>query len=314
MEERVSEPSGGGEAFWWALLQQVPGVGARTLLRLARAFGSPKAAAHASPGELVARGRLSTEQARAVVTSLQAQAALRRRIDAWGARGIELLSLEDSRYPGSLRALRTPPPLLYLKGTLQPGDARAVALVGTRAPSRRGAASARMLGRELAARGYTIVSGLARGIDTAGHWGALEAEQGRTIAVLGCGLLRIYPPENDALAEKVASRGCLLAEVPPEAEVSRAELLARDRIQAGLSRAVVVVQAHAECGSIVTARHAIRCRRLLYGVPWADPPFSEGWDKLRSMGARPTAEVSGIEALCKKIDGDPPKASQESLL
>jgi len=308
------ERGGGGESFWWAALQQAPGVGAGTMLRLARAFGSPEAAVHASAEELRGRGKLSARQARGVLAGREAEAGLRSRIDAWRRQGIELVSIGDTRYPGSLRELRTPPPLLYVKGTLKPGDARAVAVVGTRAPSAEGAAMARRLAGELARRGCTIVSGLARGIDTAGHRGALEAEQGRTIAVLGCGLLRPYPPENALLARKVAAAGCLMAEVPPETEVGRALLLARDRIQAGLARAVIVVQAHGECGSIVTARHAVRCGRALYGVPWSEPPFSEGWEKLRSMGARPLARDSDVESVSAEIDGDPPARPQERLL
>ena len=304
----------GGESFWWAALQQAPGVGAGTMLRLARAFGSAEAAVRASAEELRGRGKLSERQARAVLAVREEEAILRRRIDGWAAQGIELISIDDERYPRALHDLRSPPPLLYVKGTLEPGDARAVAVVGTRSPSREGAALARKLGRELARRGYTIVSGLARGIDTAGHRGALEAEQGRTIAVMGCGLFRVYPPENSLLAGKVASAGCLMAEVPPETEVRRELLLARDRIQAALSRAVIVVQAHGECGSIVTARHAVRCRRLLYGVPWSEPPFSEGWETLRSMGARPLTGESDLDSVSAEIDGDSPVAPQERLV
>ena len=314
MDDRGVSRGRGGEGFWWAALQQVPGVGAGTMLRLARAFGSAEAAVRASAEELRGRGKLSARQARGVLAVREAEAALRRRIDGWAAQGIGLLSQEDGRYPESLRVLRSPPPLLYVKGTLEPREARAVAVVGTRSPSREGAAVARKLGRELARRGHTIVSGLARGIDTAGHRGALEAEQGSTIAVLGCGLLRLYPPENSLLAGKVASAGCLMAEVPPETEVRRELLLARDRIQAALSRAVIVVQAHGECGSMVTARHAVRCRRLLYGVPWSEPPFSEGWETLRSMGARPLTGEFDLDSVCAEIDGDSPGPPQERLL
>jgi len=304
----------GGESFWWAALQQAPGVGAGTMLRLARLFGSPEAAVHASLDELRGRGKLSERQARAVLAVREEDALLRRRIEGWAAQGIELISMDDTRYPRALHDLRSPPPLLYVKGRLEPTDAQAVAVVGTRSPSRQGSAVARMLGQELARRGHTIVSGLARGIDTAGHRGALEAEQGRTIAVMGCGLLRVYPPENGLLAGKVAAAGCLMAEVPPETKVRKELLLARDRIQAALSRAVIVVQAHGECGSIVTARHAVRCRRVLYGVPWEEPPFSEGWEALRAMGARPLTGDSDLDSVCAEIDGDSPAPPQERLV
>jgi DNA processing protein len=235
-------------------------------------------------------------------------------IASWRAQGIELITIGDDGYPRALGDLRAPPPLLYLRGSLRPEDSRAVAIVGTRKPDRRGRAFARKLGYEFATRGFTIVSGLARGIDAAAHRGALRAEQGRTIAVLGCGLLRLYPPENALLANSIASHGCLAAEVPPDAEVETKLLLMRDRIQAALARAVIVVQAHGECGSIVTARHAVRCDRLLYGVPWEEPPFSEGWGTLRSLGARSLTLQSDLDAVAREVDAHDPRPQQPSLL
>jgi DNA processing protein len=284
------------------------------MLRLARVFGSPEAALQASAQELAARGGISPDQA-SVLTSLgDAEAVLRPKIEAWRSRGIELLTISDDGYPGQLAGLRTPPPLLYLRGSLRPEDARAIAIVGTRQPDRRGSALARRLGYEFAGRGFTIVSGLARGIDTAGHRGALRAEQGRTIAVLGSGLFRVYPPENALLAQRIAARGCLISEAPPETEVQTALLLMRDRIQAALSRAVVVVQAHGQCGSIVTARHAVQCGRLLYGIAWDSPPFSEGWRVLKSLGARPITPDADFDRLASEIDAPPGGPRQEPLL
>lgn len=280
------------------------------MLRLARAFGSPRQAIEAPARELAARGRLSPEQVQRLKSVGDDEAALRSRVEGWRARGVELVAIGDDGYPASLLDLRTPPPLLYLRGSPLPRDAKAVAVVGTRAPSPQGATLARKLGREFARRGHTVVSGLARGVDTAAHRGALATPEGRTIAVLGCGLLRIYPPENSVLAGKIAVRGALVAEVPPDTEVQRPLLLARDRIQAALSVAVVVVQAHAECGSIVTARHALRCRRLLYAVPWSDSPFREGWDTLRSMGAREVTADTDLDSLCGEMEqalSDPPQ-------
>lgn len=310
----VEDRGRGGAALWWAALQQVPGVGAATMLRLAQVFGSPQAAVRASENELTARGGLTPDQAAHVTALTEAIPALEARTAAWRSQGIELVAIEDERYPASLRDLRSPPPLLYLRGTLWKEDARAAAIVGSRDADQAGKALARKLGRELARRGFTIVSGLARGIDTAGHRGALEIEQGRTIAVLGCGLLRVYPPENALLAQKIARRGCLMAEAPPETEVDTALLLARDRLQAALSRAVIVVQAFAECGSIVTAQHAVKCGRLLYGVPWSKPPFSEGWERLRSMGARPLDEAADLDVLAAEIDAPPSAPPQQPLL
>ncbi len=294
--------SGGGDAPWWAALQQIPGVGAGTMLRLSRSFGSAQAAVHASTQDLIARGALSRDQAERLHEVRESLDSLRGRIAAWEAQGIALVSMEDASYPVGLHDLRSPPPLLYLRGELTPADARAVAIVGTRGPTAKGARMARRLARELAQRGFADVSGLARGIDTAGHRGALSAAGGRTLAVLGCGVSQIYPPENTMLAQRISKRGCVMAEVPPDTEVAGPLLLARDRLQAALSRAVIVVQAHRDCGSIVTARHAVRVRRLLYAVPWSEPPFSEGWDQLRAMGAEPLEADADLDALAVRID------------
>ena len=309
----MSERGRGGGAIWWAALSEVPGVGAATMLRLARVFGSPEAALAAPVEELIARGELTPEQAREVHSSGESMEALRARIEAYAQQGIRLISREEAEYPRALLDLRSPPPLLYVKGELRAEDTRAVAVVGTRDPNREGARVARLLAREFARRGFTIVSGLARGIDTAGHKGALEA-RGRSIAVLGSGLLRVYPPENKLLARRVAQHGALLAEVPPDMEVDRRFLLARDRIQAALSRAVIVIQAHRECGSIVTARHAVQCRRLLYGVPWTKEPFLGGGETLQGLGARPITAESDLEEIAADIESWTPPEGQQSLL
>jgi DNA processing protein len=234
------------------------------------------------------------------------------RLARYARHGIALLSLHDPAYPRPLLDLPSPPPLLYVLGELVAQDVNAVAIVGTRSPDARGAELAGAFARAFAERGVTIVSGLARGIDTAAHRGALEAEQGRSIAFLGCGLLRLYPPENVGLAGRIARHGALASEVPPETEVSRGLLLARDRLQAGMSRAVIVVQAHRKCGSLVTARHARQCGRLVFGVPWEKPPFSEGWEELQKLGARPVTADTDLDRLLD--DAAPPPLEQQPLL
>jgi len=309
----VSERSGGGAALWWAALQQAPGVGAATMLRLARVFGSPEQAANASAEELVARGGLSVDQAAAIKGAASRIEILRDRLDLLAQQGITWRTLDDPDYLAGLRDLRSVPPLLYLRGEVTAEDARPVAVVGTRAPNQAGRRLARKLAKGLAERGLTVVSGLARGIDTAAHRGALSAKAGRTIAVLGCGLLRIYPPENSLLAVKITRRGCLLSELPPDTEVDRRFLLARDRLQAALSRAVIVVQAHGECGSIVTARHARRLGRLLFGAPWAVSPFREGWEELQTLGAEPVSEDADLDQLAHRITAGLPEPPQRLL-
>jgi DNA processing protein len=310
----TGEEGRGGSALAWAALNQIEGIGAGAMLRLARVFGSPEAALGASSQDLVARGHLSLRQAEELKQVAASLDRLRRKTAAWEAQGLALLAMGEESYPSPLLDLRSPPPLLYLRGALMASDSRAVAVVGTREPTPEGTLAAEKLARGMAGRGFTIVSGLARGIDTAGHWGALAVEKGRTIAVLGCGLLRIYPPENGDLAERIVESGCLMAEVPPETEASRRLLLARDRIQAALSLAVIVVQAHAECGSIVTARQARRCQRLLFGVPWEGPPFSEGWQRLRRLGARPIYPDADLDEVAQRIAAHHPSSPQRGLL
>ena len=309
----MTQEDGGGAALWWAVMQQAPGVGPATMARLARVFGSPEMAVRASREELVARGGISQEQAAQIALAASGIESVRKRLQRLGDHGITLCSLDDPGYPSGLRDLPSPPPLLYLRGELRAEDARAVAVVGTREPDAAGRKMAKRLAKELSGRGCTIVSGLARGIDTAAHRGALATKEGRTIAVLGCGILRIYPPENGLLASRISRQGCLLSEVPPETEVDRRFLLARDRLQAALSRAVIVVQAHAECGSMVTARHAQRCGRQLYGVPWNGSPFREGWEKLRELGAEPLGEDVDVDELARHLDEEPGKPAQQTL-
>jgi len=284
------------------------------MLRLARTFGSPEQAVRASVDDLRERANLSLEQALKLRTISEKPEPVRSKLDAWREEGISLVCIEDSGYPRMLLSLKTPPPLLYLKGAIGESDARAVAVVGTRGPDRDGQEFAKWFARGLAGRGFVVVSGLARGIDTAGHWGAMEVEQGRTIAILGSGLLRIYPPENRTLANRIIDRGALIAEVPPDAHVHREYLLARDRIQAGLSRAVIVVQAGVDCGSIVTARAAVQCKRRLYGVEWQTGAFHDGWEQLRSMGARAIAQDTDLDALAAEIETVSEEASQSPLL
>jgi DNA processing protein len=284
------------------------------MLRLARVFGSAREACAASIEELCGRGGLSTQQAETVAALSRAEDELAARIEQWRSEGVSLTTIDDETYPERLRDLRHPPPVIFLRGDLQPKDARAVAIVGVRRADDAGRATAHELAAAFSQRGFTIVSGLARGIDTAAHQGALSSEQGRTVAVLGGGLSRIYPPENADLAARIAARGCLLAEVAPETPVEPGLLLARDRLQAALSRAVVVVQASPECGSIVTARHAVDCGRLLFSVPWPNPPFSDGWQVLQQLGANPLTSETELSAMADEIDAWEAPRNQPPLL
>lgn len=181
-----------------------------------------------------------------------------------GETGVKLFSLEDESYPDLLKHIYDPPPVLYVKGEL--ADAKTLAIVGTRRASRYGLETARKLGYELAALGFTIVSGLASGIDTAAHQGALEAN-GRTVAVFGCGVDVIFPAENRGLARAIESSGSLVSEFPLGTGTEKGHFPRRNRIISGLSMGVIVVEGHYDSGAMITAKAALDQGREVFAVP-----------------------------------------------
>jgi DNA processing protein len=189
---------------------------------------------------------------------------------------------------------------LYLRGDLAPADERAVALVGTRTPDAAGQRIARCLAEGLARAGVTVVSGLARGIDSTAHRGALGGG-GRTIAVLAGGLARIYPPEHRDLAEQVAGRGALVCESAMDQEPLKGLFPARNRIISGLSRVVVIVQADADSGSLITARHAGDQGRTVMAVPGPiEGTLHDGCHRLLRDGA---VLCRGVDDILEELDG-----------
>jgi DNA processing protein len=199
--------------------------------------------------------------------------------------GVCLVGLSDRSYPEGLRNIYDPPPALYVRGRCGPEVAPAVALVGARAASPAGVALARSMARELAASGLTVVSGLARGVDGAAHRGALDG-RGRTVAVLGSGLDVVYPAEHAALAEEVAQQGAVVSEFPLGTRPHPGHFPRRNRIIAGWVRAVVVVEAAARSGALVTARAALDEGRDVLAVPGhPSQPGAEGVNQLLRDGA-----------------------------
>jgi DNA processing protein len=182
--------------------------------------------------------------------------------------GVVLVGWDDAAYPSLLRAAYDPPPVLYVRGSWPPGDdPGAVAIVGSRGASREGRSLARGMARDLAAGGLVVVSGLARGIDTAAHEGALDARDGRTVAVLGSALDRIYPPENAGLADRIAARGALVSEFAFGTGPLPGHFPRRNRVIAALCRGTVVVEAAARSGALITARYALEEGREVMAVP-----------------------------------------------
>jgi DNA processing protein len=221
-----------------------------------------------------------------------------------------------------LRTIHDPPIVLYVRGQLTAADARAVGVVGSRNTSFYGTESAKKLSYQLAYAGCTIVSGLARGIDTAAHQGALAAH-GRTIAVLGCGLGHLYPPENFELAERIASgSGAIISEFPMDTRPDKQTFPMRNRIISGCSVGLLVVEAGLRSGALISAGQAVDQGRAVFAVPGQiDRPGSQGTNRLIQQGAKlvmdsadileELAELPGFGPMPRRLREDPPDAAQE---
>jgi DNA processing protein len=266
-------------------LALVPGLGPRLTAALLERVGSAAAARRATTAQLREIPHIGAKTADALAPALQnvdLEAELRL-LERHGARPTPL---GYPGYPPPLAGLTNPPPLLYLRGEWTEADANAVGVVGSRSCTAYGKRLAEGIARGLVRAGLTVVSGLARGIDGAAHRAALDAG-GRTIAVLAGGLSAIYPPEHAGLATEVVGRGCLVSESPMAAEPLPGMFHARNRIISGLSRAVVVVEANARSGALITARHALEQGREVFAVPGpVDSPASAGCLLLIRNGAR----------------------------
>jgi DNA processing protein len=222
----------------------------------------------------------------AAVRGLDAARAAEAEEERARAAGIALVTLHDAEYPEALRLIPDPPPVLSVRGTLSPADAAAVAVVGCRAATAYGRTVAERLAAELAGFGVTVVSGLARGIDGCAHRAAVAAG-GRSIAVLGSGLDRIYPPEHRRLAAELAENGAVISEFPLGAAPDPWHFPLRNRVISGLSLGVVVVEAAAKSGALITADAALEQGREVFAVPGpVTAPTSAGPNRLIRQGAR----------------------------
>ena len=266
-------------------LALVPGLGPKLTRAVLDHFGSPAAALAATAAQLEAVPQVGPTLARRFAEAFRSVD-----VDAEWAKvaehGVRVVPLGEPGYPARLTAIPDPPPLLYLRGELTPADLNAVAVVGTRGCTAYGRRTAERIAAGLAAAGWTVVSGLARGVDGAAHRAALSAG-GRTVAVLAGGLSSIYPPEHAELAGQVAGRGALVTETPMTVGPQPGMFPARNRIISGLSRAVVVVEANARSGALITARHALEQGREVFAVPGpVDSAASAGCLALIRTGAR----------------------------
>jgi len=266
------------------------GIGPTTCRRLLERFGSAQSALRAREKELLEAG-LDTQQ----VKSLQStEADVDGELRLAEEHRVRLLARSDKDYPHNLKFIYDPPPVLYVKGELKPQDVLSMAIVGSRLCTYYGQTQAERFAGVLGHAGFTIVSGLARGIDTSAHSGALKAGA-RTIAVMGCGLARIYPRENVELAERISKEGAIVSELPMLTPPDRTNFPPRNRLISGLSLGVVVIEAGQRSGSLITAHWALEQGKEVFALPGQiDSPSSRGTHKLIKEGAKLVEDVSDI--------------------
>ncbi|MHC4691569.1 MAG: DNA-processing protein DprA [Planctomycetota bacterium] len=281
----------------WLKLINLDGVGPITFGKLIKHFGSVDRALGTSVSELAkidGVGFKTAEQMAAARGKFDTTAEL----ELADKFGVWIIHLDDKRYPPVLKRIYDPPPVLYIKGTLTRQDNLCISIVGSRRCSIYGKEQSSRLAHFLASAGFTICSGMARGIDTAAHQGALSAK-GRTIAVQGCGLANIYPPENKKLFDLIAESGACISELPLQYEPLSENFPPRNRIISGLSLGTIVVEAGSRSGALITARAAMENNREVMAVPGKiDSPVSRGAHQLIKQGAKLIESVEDVmEAL-----------------
>lgn len=283
----MEKESGAGhdERIAWLSLKLIPDLGNRSILRLVRHFGSPGAVLAASARDLFSVSGLR-EKARLALQKKEFTRSPEAEWHAMEKEGLRLMCLSDPDYPSNLAAIPDPPAVLFIKGALEARDLVSIAVVGSRAASVPGMAFTERLCMDLAGNGITIVSGLAMGIDSAAHRGALKGE-GRTIAVLGCGLDVQYPRSNIGLRGEITQSGVVLTEFPLGTPPAPGHFPQRNRIISGLALGVVVVEAAHQSGSLITARFALEQGREVFAVPGMAQHYrSVGPHRLLKQGAK----------------------------
>ena len=296
----------------WLALRFIDGLGSVNYCNLIRKFGSPGSIFQASVQELEAVGGIRPK----VIEEIKAfnkAARVEQELERISKHQVALVAFVDDNYPAQLLNIYDPPPFLYVKGELQQGDKLAVAVVGSRFASHYGKLAAEKISQDLAQEGITIVSGLARGIDSSAHRAALSAG-GRTIAVLGCGIDVNYPAENTKLKEEIASQGAVISEFPLSTPPASSHFPMRNRIISGLSLGVVVVEASHRSGSLITARLALEQGRDVFAVPGSiDSLRSRGTHRLIKDGAKLVEDARDIltELLPQMEDRSQPVAAHQ---
>ncbi len=266
-------------------LNMLPNMGPVRLRKLLERFETPERILLGRESEFRAVDGINAELA-SVIANWEKHADLKAELDLVKQFGANVITQTSPVYPRELKTIHNPPIILYVWGELTERDQRAIGVVGSRKTSHYGLDCAKKLSYQLAYAGLTIVSGLARGIDTAAHQGALAAGA-RTVAVIGSGLMDLYPPENKALAEKIAASGAVVSEYPMRFPPSVQTFPYRNRIVAGWGSGVLVVEAGLSSGALITANQALEHGRLVYAIPGPiDRPTSAGSNRLIQQGAK----------------------------
>jgi DNA processing protein len=274
-----------GSLYEWLALSFVPGIGAIHYRQLLNRFKTPERVFSASHSELCEVEGIGASHAMAI-KGFHDDERVKRELRMIESHGVTVLTLNDPRYPENLIRIPNAPPLIYVKGEIIPEDRMAIAIVGSRMASQYGRTVTFRLARDLAQQGITIVSGMARGIDSFAHQGALSAK-GRTIAVLGCGVDVIYPSSNRGLYQEIVSKGAVISELPMGSEPDAGNFPKRNRLISGISLGVAVVEAGQKSGSLITARHALDQNREVFAVPGnINSPKSRGTHFLIKQGAK----------------------------
>jgi DNA processing protein len=277
---------------YWVGFSLIPRIGRVKLSRLESHFGNMEEAWRATPAEL-SRSGLDKGSVNAIV-DWRPKISLEEEMEKLERQGIKAFSYHDEGYPARLKQIYDYPPILYVKGSLLPQDEWCLAVVGTRKATVYGRQAAEEIASDLARNKITIVSGLARGIDSIAHRSALEAG-GRTIAVFGCGLDVIYPGENASLAQSIVANGALISEFPLGTEPRRENFPLRNRIMSGLSLGVLVVEANETSGAMITAHLALEQNREVFAVPGSIlSPSSRGVNRLIQEGAKLVRDYTDI--------------------
>ncbi|MEW6095460.1 MAG: DNA-processing protein DprA [bacterium] len=277
----------------WVKLNMISGIGPLRFVTLLKHFGSPQKVLSADTSSLSQVKGIGKQIAQRIIEEKD-KVKVDIELEKIGKEGVKILTLDSEEYPINLKYIYDPPPVLYVKGRIEPKDRLAIAMVGSRAATTYGKTIASKLAAELVSAEFTIISGLARGIDVASHLGAINAK-GRTIAVLGCGIDIIYPQENKKLFYEIIEHGAIVTEFPFGTPPERFNFPQRNRIISGLALGTVIVEAPMRSGALITANCALEQNREVFAVPGhVESRLSKGTHHLIKQGAKLTETAQDI--------------------